>query len=143
MANYIYVIAEAGSGFIKVGVAQNPRARLSTLQTGNPRKLSLEFVHECQSRLAAEQVEYRAHGTMLRWRKEGEWFDVPLDHAIQEVKWACNFVQNYTARVGPNTLTTRSRSMGFDYAEFLAEELATEAEEALKLEGHDGAHTHH
>lgn len=41
---YVYFIAEAGDGYIKIGTARHPVKRLRELQTGNPRHLKIERV---------------------------------------------------------------------------------------------------
>lgn len=144
MGNYLYVIAEPKTGFVKFGIANNPNGRLSSLQTGNPRKLELAYCEEMPTREMAEQAECRAHGICLKWRAEGEWFSYPTDLAIQEAKWACNFVRNFRARLPAHSNIHRLRDLGFDYKSFLAEELAAEAAGAMdEEEGDNGAHQNH
>lgn len=126
MGEFVYVIAEPDGEYAKVGVTQSPLVRLCTLQTGNPRRLSLIYQEELPTRDMAYQAEYRAHGAMLRWRLEGEWFKIPARYAEQEVKWACNFVRN-TRQHPYYRDRLHLRSLGFDYQEMLDAELAAEA----------------
>lgn len=41
---YVYAIAEADDGPVKIGHSKDPIARLRTMQTGNPRRLRIEHV---------------------------------------------------------------------------------------------------
>ena len=42
--SFVYVIAEKDGGAVKIGVAKDPIARLRSMQTGNPRRLRIEYV---------------------------------------------------------------------------------------------------
>ncbi len=42
--SFIYFIGEADAGPIKIGVAKDPIARLRGMQTGNPRRLKVEWI---------------------------------------------------------------------------------------------------
>lgn len=79
---YVYFIGEEDDGCIKIGTAKDPIGRLRTMQTGNPRRLRLEFVlvggrdtermlHECWEPFAivsaARRGKAMAPGT--------EWFE--------------------------------------------------------------------
>lgn len=122
----VYLISEPDGEMVKVGVARSPHVRLCTLQTGNPRKLALIFTREMPTREMAYQAEFRAHGMLLRWKQEGEWFKIPARIAVQEVEWACNFVNNVSKDVRYRE-RLRLRSIGFDYKADLEAELAAEA----------------
>jgi hypothetical protein len=52
----LYVIEEAGSGHFKIGIAGHPRRRLSGLQCGNFRKLSLVAAYQ-GSRAHCRKIE--------------------------------------------------------------------------------------
>jgi hypothetical protein len=43
-ASFVYVIGEADDGPLKIGKATDPIIRLRSMQTGNPRRLRLEYV---------------------------------------------------------------------------------------------------
>lgn len=43
-ACFVYVIGEADDGPLKIGLSKDPTARLRTMQTGNPRRLRIEYV---------------------------------------------------------------------------------------------------
>lgn len=76
----IYVIGEEGTGYVKIGTADDPGSRLRELQCGNPRHLEL---------LAAIPGTYgeerRLHRRFSRLRTVGEWFDFTDRDAATEV----------------------------------------------------------
>lgn len=43
-ANFVYVVGEADDGPVKIGVSKDPIGRLRSMQTGNPRRLRIEYV---------------------------------------------------------------------------------------------------
>lgn len=75
--SFIYFIlqeedrSEELGGFIKIGVARNPRARLRELQTGNPRLLRL--IALCRGDLETEKW---LHQELVSYRSRGEWFQL-------------------------------------------------------------------
>lgn len=81
--SFVYFIA-AGSSAMKIGMSDEPRKRLSDLQTGHYQDLELLFTIECVNREAAFEVE----GAFQRWYTDklirDEWysltaFDVQAD----------------------------------------------------------------
>lgn len=83
----MYVVGESEFGPCKIGYADRPRHRLSSLQTGNPRKLTLFCEVECPPNYRmAERIAHRlaAYGK----RNEilcGEWFNITVQSAIKIV----------------------------------------------------------
>lgn len=63
----IYMIA--GLGVVKIGYTNNPRRRLSMLQTGQAHKLTLLRVFE-----GGKPEEALLHARFAELRKSGEWF---------------------------------------------------------------------
>lgn len=68
----VYVI-EAGE-FVKVGIAKDPEARVSTMQTGNPHKMRVAWSLILDDRRMAMGVERFAHQFLATFRRNGEWF---------------------------------------------------------------------
>ena len=59
---------------VKIGIATDWRTRLSGLQCGNPRRITLyKFVH-ASSMTEARRAEIAAHETLAAVRMHGEWF---------------------------------------------------------------------
>lgn len=84
----LYVVEEQRPGPVKVGIANHPMRRLSSLQNGNPRQLFLRAVF-CGPREDCKWVEGAVHfrfaGSCLR----GEWLAEPLDAILQEISDLC------------------------------------------------------
>lgn len=115
----VYVIAEKGTKYCKVGISDNPGARLSTIQTGNPRKLFVAFRTDPMDRDFAAQIEYRLLKAMRDFRKEGEWLRVPHEILRDEIQRAYHFVVNRRKELEGDTsrhpYVHRSAHMGMTY----------------------------
>jgi hypothetical protein len=76
---YIYVIG-ASDNPVKIGVADDPAARMKSLQMGSADKLTLHhaigvpFKH-------GHYVETGTHKTLAKHHRHGEWFNVTADYA--------------------------------------------------------------
>lgn len=92
MRQFIYVIAESTSGPCKIGITTDPRFRLSILQNGNPRKLTLAHYKQINylSRLEYERVAHALAGAA--YQLVGEWFDITTDSAVRAVDEACRMM---------------------------------------------------
>jgi len=72
MSAYIYIINEKNSDYYKVGYSKNaPDARVTELQTGNPRTLRLVRSVEVED---AYRVEQLLHNVLGKWHITREWF---------------------------------------------------------------------
>lgn len=83
---YVYVIGGTEKPY-KIGITNNPERRLKNLQTGHPFELKIhhiEQIPESQVRL----IEQTIHKTIKHKQTHGEWFDISLEDAISEVKFA-------------------------------------------------------
>jgi hypothetical protein len=68
-----------GTNYVKIGVAENPKKRLSTLACGNPMPLDLVFsVTTKESALSFEDewIEKEIHEELAPFQVRGEWFDL-------------------------------------------------------------------
>jgi len=74
-------------GPLKIGMANNPAARLRSIQTGSPQPIRLlrHFAVETEQ---ARRVERRTHLGLLDHRLAGEWFEISLDQAVAAVEQA-------------------------------------------------------
>ena len=84
---YVYFIQEGrgNHGHIKIGVSNNVNNRLDSLQTGNPRKLTLMASIKCRSINDAYRLEKKLHKKFKPHRVRGEWFSGLIKlNAIQE-----------------------------------------------------------
>jgi hypothetical protein len=64
-----YLISVDDSQTVKIGIAKDPKARMATLQTGHPMKLSLLWTFD-------GDYERELHEAFARLRVRGEWFDL-------------------------------------------------------------------
>lgn len=72
---FVYFIAtEADQPTVKIGKANNVKARLKELQTGSPFKLSVLGRVKCGSAKKSLQIESKAHSDLAAHRLHGEWF---------------------------------------------------------------------
>jgi hypothetical protein len=77
---HVYIICngpnDGHSGPVKIGMADNPRTRLSGLQSGNPNKLVIWRTYPTPKRDIARYLERAFHDTQAKHRLSGEWFDL-------------------------------------------------------------------
>jgi Meiotically up-regulated gene 113 len=72
---YVYFIKAGGPRvMLKIGKANDPKARMAELQTGCPDKLKLLAAVPCRSPKHAEYLEKQAHRCFQKYRARGEWF---------------------------------------------------------------------
>jgi len=71
---YLYLIQ--CHQFIKIGIAQNPMGRISSMQSGNPYELKLIKFFKVENML---DVEKRLHRFVKDHHVRGEWFKLPAD----------------------------------------------------------------
>lgn len=83
---HLYVISHP-AGAVKIGIAGDPRRRLSALQIASPVKLKTEFSAPCDEQ-TAKKIEARAHSILSGHRQSGEWFSVTAAEAIDAVRRA-------------------------------------------------------
>lgn len=75
-SEFVYLISEPG-GLVKIGCAGNPKGRRSSLQSGNPSRLILEW-----QTLGNRALESALHVEFSQFRVTGEWFDFQGEDAI-------------------------------------------------------------
>lgn len=72
----LYLISDGTA--IKVGISKEPKARILELQTGNPRKLKLLWVHRFRTRIEAKRSESSLHRCLDAAKKNApagnEWY---------------------------------------------------------------------
>lgn len=76
MTRYIYVVGCVGVRSVKIGVATDCAARLSSLQTGCPFPLALLWSQAAPNALAAEKALHRRFSEQC---VRGEWFNLGRD----------------------------------------------------------------
>ena len=73
--NWIVYFISDGE-FVKIGVTNNIKERLSDLQVGNARKLTVMLEIWVVSKKAAHEVEWKLHSLFSDYLMNGEWFDI-------------------------------------------------------------------
>lgn len=84
---FVYFIQEGkgNHGYIKIGVSNNVNKRLDSLQTGNPRKLTLMASIKCDTPNNAYRLEKKLHKKFKSQCIRGEWFSGMINlNSIQE-----------------------------------------------------------
>ena len=83
---YVYVIGSTEKPY-KIGITGNLEQRLKNLQTGHPYELKIHYIEEIPES-QVKLIEQKIHKTIKHKQTHGEWFDISLDDAISEVKFA-------------------------------------------------------
>lgn len=68
---------------MKIGISRNVDTRRADISVGCPFNVRVVKRWACQH---ARRVERKAHKILNRYRKNGEWFDVPADVAVMVVE---------------------------------------------------------
>lgn len=85
MSSYIYVIGPDKPP-IKIGVTTDLDIRLKAIQTGNSQKLQVHYIEEVDPN-HAYLYEKIIHKNLKLQNTHGEWFDISIEDAINEIKW--------------------------------------------------------
>lgn len=70
----------------RVAALSTVEARLRTLQTASPRQLAVAHIEGAD--ISSSLMERTAHLLLARYRMSGEWFDCPVETAIEAVQKA-------------------------------------------------------
>jgi hypothetical protein len=70
----------------KIGFSKNPENRLKTLQTGNSEPLYLHYKFEINES-TARKFEMHVHKDLSYKRIKGEWFDMSVQEAIDQMTY--------------------------------------------------------
>lgn len=72
--------------YVKVGITKSLPSRLHQLQIANPKKLTVMFVANAETREDARTIESMIHEEFAIFHSHGEWFGVTED----EIKHICD-----------------------------------------------------
>lgn len=71
---YVYLIEDRNNNCFKIGVTKGePEKRLKKLQTGNPSKLELRYLYECEY---PYRLESMLHSHYKSYNELNEWFSL-------------------------------------------------------------------
>lgn len=83
---YVYLIRSGDTLYCKVGSAKDITKRLTNLQVGNPRELTLVAAFESSNPL---QDERSLHKDLEQYHVRREWFYLP-EERLQDTRWFCS-----------------------------------------------------
>lgn len=83
--SFLYVV-RGDHNRVKIGITENPSARLAQLQTGSAFPLEFAWIGAPQGQ--AVGIEYDAHQMLANYRQNGEWFEVAPDAAVGAINAA-------------------------------------------------------
>lgn len=85
---HLYIIGDYHNinGPVKIGISQDPMARIKQLQTGN--NITLFFLM-CQAINNAATIEKSLHELLMPFKVRGEWFVLPpaTVQAVKHILW--------------------------------------------------------
>ncbi|KAL8791152.1 MAG: hypothetical protein Q9195_006049 [Heterodermia aff. obscurata] len=86
---YVYLISMADTAFYKIGMSLDPRIRLQTLQTGNPRALIIVRTTAVGDMRGAEsRLHRRFEAQRVLDVDSREWFELESEELVREVEGA-------------------------------------------------------
>ena len=86
--HYVYFIQAEGGGPIKIGYSNNPKVRISRLQTASPQKFLLLDYALFETEELGRKFERLLHERYAVHRLQGEWFDVTMTMIERDLEWA-------------------------------------------------------
>lgn len=86
MQSFIYVIGPATPP-IKIGITKNCQRRLKNLQTGHSSVLQIHHAEQVDAAIA-KTLESIIHKNLRLKKTQGEWFNISVEEAINEIKFA-------------------------------------------------------
>ncbi len=84
----VYVIDMMGTPFCKIGSTSNIRSRVGMLQSASPFEVRCVYYLCPKSMHSHVRVEIQAQDILADKRHRGEWFDVPVEVAIDAIRGA-------------------------------------------------------
>lgn len=85
---------------VKIGVTNNPTARLRELRTASAFPLEFSFIGACNTSGIA--IERKAHELLDQYRTHGEWFDCSPELAVSALYGSASKLGHKIAPVAPN-----------------------------------------
>jgi hypothetical protein len=96
---FIYIVKENSTCNIKIGFGKTVRKRLSEIQVGNPRKLSIIYEEAFETQEEARKIEKLLHDLLAPRSLYGEWFEYrqSQDEMISSLKkeGMCKYLERY------------------------------------------------
>jgi len=83
---FIYFIVHDFGGPIKVGITQDLKKRLSTIQVGNPNEVRLMAWINSKDKETAKELESRIHKYWAGKKFRGEWYELNSEEVYDLIK---------------------------------------------------------
>ena len=77
---FVYIATRHGSPLLKIGRSKNVRKRMNSLSLEVQGEVRMLYAFWCEDSVIAERY---LHFLFLHYRRDGEWFDLPVSHAVQ------------------------------------------------------------
>lgn len=112
----VYVITD-GSGYVKIGATNQLKQRLITIQTGNPRPITVLFTFETDTLREDRMLEKALHNEFVQFRLSfdngfiSEWFD---DKVLDRLSVSDDFIEYICDKYGFLRITAHT---GISYAD--------------------------
>jgi hypothetical protein len=105
-SEHLYVIGEGGGcGIVKIGRSSDPRIRLSSVQTGNPKRMQLLLVVP-----GAGEHEKALHDKFSVRHIGGEWFNFAEDDPVAAVQDALDEILRPKPKPKPRSVIPRAKA---------------------------------
>jgi hypothetical protein len=118
----IYAVQHAGTNWVKIGYTQNVVVRVTQLQVGNPRELTVVGIIGVIDRSAAREIERRLHRRYAAYcasTATQEWFELP-DAELADLCWWFE-LHNLSMQVRPEVKFLMERPSYWTEREWRAE----------------------
>jgi hypothetical protein len=125
---FIYIIGEDGSSYIKIGVSENPKKRLSGLRSAHMFDLKIQSTYAVPYEYAFK-IEKDIHTKLSPVKIRGEWVDLPVEDAkiivedsianykpltlMQKVSKKREGIEVYANRTAVAAYSKKKRDQGF------------------------------
>jgi T5orf172 domain len=83
---HVYVIEAKDTGLIKIGISERLDKRMTDLKNTNAADIELYVSLQARNKRQAHEIELKAHAKLAEFRKQGEWFQVEPQIAVQAVR---------------------------------------------------------
>lgn len=97
MVSYVYIMKCKNTKFYKIGVSNDPKKRLNTIQGCNPHKIIIKYSEKFNLKSFAfgveKEVKNEFKSRKLQTKGGTEWFNLGLD----DFKWAKDYI-NFSAK---------------------------------------------
>ena len=107
---FVYIIGNSKENIFKLGIARDPFKHLTSIQSGNPYKLSVISKLCVESKNAATLMEGLGRKRLSEYEGAGEWF-VNLPDGLHEQFGNGHYLRSLAASAGVKIAESKMRSL--------------------------------